>query len=416
MVEAAAQLLEPLAASDAAAACLMSLVPAKNTVPVNAATLTPFTRLERLERWNSRNMRGSVGHLFSLQRLTRLQLSGMDVRGSWAGLRRLTALQSLDVDRCDVEGVLCALPALRALSHLSLWCDLWMFPGGGAGTEEFAWHNLSTLSQLRRLRLAGFEPATAQVAAQLRQLAPGLQDVRLYGDAVETLLLSLQPAAGLTRLALHVEGDEVEFPAAALALLRPSLRDLEIHAFFFDDPDAVPGALAAACPQLTRLVRRAGLLAGRSAGLGLAQLLLPLFALAQSLPNTGCDAVDAWEDLCSLQQLQSLDLRGCLLEVVPHQLTALSRLTHLDLSSNNILPASWRRLRALPLLVDPQPPEAMQLVRADRSGPLPTAPLSALVPMPPFLLLCCSTQRHMHPHSASCHPLPPVACIPSSAF
>ena len=125
----------------------------------------------------------------------------------------------------------------------------------------------------------------------------------------------------------------------------------------------MPGALAAACPQLTRLVRRAGLLAGRSAGLGLAQLLLPLFAFAQSLAYTGCDAVDAWEDLCSLQQLQSLDLRGCLLEVVPHQLTALSRLKHLDLSSNNILQTSWRRLRALPLLVDLQPPEAMQLVR-----------------------------------------------------
>lgn len=183
--EVAAQLLAPLVASDAAADCVVSLVPTQSRMPVNAAVLTPFTCLERLEDFNTRNMHGNVGHLWSLQRLTRLELSGMDVSGRWDGLRRLTALRSLDLDHFDGEAVLRALSTLRSLTALTLWFDLWLDPEepNMAVGPDWPWHSLGTLSQLQALTLAGFEPSAALVAAQLPQLAATLRDVELYTDA-----------------------------------------------------------------------------------------------------------------------------------------------------------------------------------------------------------------------------------------
>lgn len=265
-------------------------------------------------------MHGDVGCLWSLTSLTRLQLSGHDVRGSWEGLRRLTTLRSLDLHVFDGKAVLRALSALRALTSLTLklWKD---------DNPDWAWHNLGALSQLQMLVVSGFDRAAASVAAQLPRLAATLSDVQLHCDGAETLLARLAPCTGLTRLSLHVR-HPADLPAAALVHLAPlarSLLHLKIQSFSIKEPEAALTALAA-CSQLTYLVRSLrGLMCpvawpwNRPAPSCHAPttLFLACPLHVQSLAFTRCGrwgAEDAWESLQSLARLRSLDLGDCYLQ------------------------------------------------------------------------------------------------------
>lgn len=83
-------------------------------------------------------------------------------------------------------------------------------------------------------------------------------------------------------------------------------------------------------------------------------LSLYLDLSANAIPPLGFEHLPALAP-----SLARLSLAQCQLEVVPAELATLSRLTHLDLAGNSIV-AGWRHLRALPQLVELQPPEARQ--------------------------------------------------------
>ena len=247
--------------------------------------------------------------------------------------RFLPALRSLRADWCMLDGSLRELSHLRSLESLTLeFCDVDVVP-----------HALLSLPLLTALNLSQNCPMESQRWREsFRHVMPrltGLQDLDLTYTFVEQHISLLTPlAASLTRLNLNGLSRGVEYGhLSRLSALRS-----------FTACDTLPLSLSS-LHVLTYLN-----LEGNEGLHVVPEVLSTLTTLkVLDLEYTGMDSgtEDFW-NLRPLKQLQYLRLCSNRLASISMNITALTALTHLDLSGNPLHSAadSWLHLMSLPLL------------------------------------------------------------------
>jgi Leucine-rich repeat (LRR) protein len=325
--------------------------------------LAVLTQLTALDLYN--NQFSAIALLATLQRLQRLELSYSSLKAVPAQLSALTALT-----RLNLAGNALVDRGWQHLAPLIRLHDLNLFKCGLKAVPE----QLSALSALTRLDLG----LNKELRAFWQHFLPHtqLQDLDLSYCSSLAVLQPLSALAGLTSLKLT--GIQL-WNEWQLLLPLTQLRELSCKQCSLD---AVPEQLSA----LTALTNLN--LGSNRLQTGGGQHLLPLTQLQalnlsscglKAVPEQlsaltaltrldlsqnyglGCDAswiVDEdeparnedWQLACGCQhllpltQLQNLSFMSCHLQAVPEQLSALTTLTSLDLSTNRELAGGWQHL------------------------------------------------------------------------
>ncbi|KAL4452196.1 hypothetical protein ABPG75_007858 [Micractinium tetrahymenae] len=351
-------MLRLLAARPTAAACIASLGASSDSesavhpCEVPTQCLLAFPSLEGLEHGTSFLSVGPLDSLWQLTKLQHLSLHGWKLSGSWAGITRLSQLRKLELEDLNLAAVVPALPALAPrLTALALGTD---WPDGPA-----SWAPLAQLTGLQSLVL--YLPEPGDIAPQLPALAPSLQSLALSAGGLDAPP-ELAACSRLTWLELGSSHEAEEPPAfhvASLSVLGAltRLQHLAISAWPTDSDD-VPGVLSelsalthlsldVAILQMTQL-RALGL---HSCEHGPLPAEISGLSALTSLSLSWCPRHQQQEAVASLERLRplaatlaDLSLTSWRLTAIPLVLTALSKLTHLNLSHNRIS-GGWGQLQ-----------------------------------------------------------------------
>ncbi|KAI3424338.1 hypothetical protein D9Q98_009891 [Chlorella vulgaris] len=305
------------------------------------ALLATLQRLQRLEL-SYCSLKAVPAQLSALTALTRLNLAGNAlVDRGWQHLAPLIRLHDLNLFKCGLKAVPEQLSALSALTRLDLGLNkelraVWQhfLPHTQLQDLDLSYCSslavlqpLSALAALTSLKLTGI-----QLWSEWQLLLPltQLRELSCKQCSLDALPEQLSVLTALTNLnlgsnRLQTGGGQHLLPLTQLRALNLSSCGLK----------AVPEQLSA----LTALTR-----------LDLSQNYGP-----------GCDAswvVDEdeparnedWQLACGCQhllpltQLQNVSFMSCHLKAVPEQLSALTALTSLDLSTNRELAGGWQHL------------------------------------------------------------------------
>ncbi|KAL4452216.1 hypothetical protein ABPG75_007878 [Micractinium tetrahymenae] len=339
-----------------------------------------ISRLSRLESLDlcEHNMRAVAGALPALGCLTELDISDDgEEQVDWSPLTALQRLQVLSLQLERKGNVAAQLPALArtlrrlaldagnlaaippelavctGLTRLEVSCNpdnAWV-AAQQAGFSIASLSHLATLTHLHHLSMSILDRDSSDLPEVLSTLT-ALTHLSL-GDVFQEGWEHLRPLKHLQELLLdnvHLLAESAAELAGALSAL-PVLRTLSL-----DSMDFFEGGWGDVWPALVRVTRLQALNLGWCDAAPLPPQITDMRELS-SLSLRYCPEDDTPQAAASLEHLRplagtlaDLDLSSWHMTELPPVLTALTSLTHLDLSGNRIA-GGWEQLQALPLLV-----------------------------------------------------------------